>query len=102
MEMELHELSEEQRLMRQTCRAFVDNIVSPFIRENWQLEWDMTPEHRLPIGILAAADKVGIRTLGVPEEYGGVQLDPQTEGTITVRYLVRPSLTGKISPVFQH
>ena len=32
MDMELHELSEEQRLMRQTCRAFVDDIVDPFIR----------------------------------------------------------------------
>lgn len=40
MEMELHELSEEQRLMRQTCRAFVDGVVSPFIRDNWK--WDMT------------------------------------------------------------
>ena len=79
MDMELHELSEEQRLMRQTCRAFVDDIVDPFIRDNWQREWDMTPEQRLPVEILAAADKIGIRTLGVPEEFGGVQLDPQTE-----------------------
>jgi len=79
MDMALHELSEEQRLMRETCRAFVDDIVSPFIRENWQREWDMTPENRLPISILAAADEIGIRTLGVPEEFGGVQLDPQTE-----------------------
>ncbi|MFC1664270.1 acyl-CoA dehydrogenase family protein [Pseudomonadota bacterium] len=79
MDMELHELSEEQRLMRQTCRAFVDDIVDPFIRDNWQREWDMTPEQRLPVEILAAADEIGVRTLGVPEEFGGVQLDPQTE-----------------------
>jgi hypothetical protein len=41
-------LSEEQRLMRQSCRDFVDEIVIPFIRGNWQREWQMTPENRLP------------------------------------------------------
>src|SRR5437016_3419749 len=29
-------LSEEQRLMRQSCRDFVDDVVTPFIRSNWQ------------------------------------------------------------------
>lgn len=38
-------LSEEQRMMRDTIRAFVDKEVTPFIRKNWQLEWDMTPEN---------------------------------------------------------
>ena len=32
-------LSEEQTLMRQSCRAFVDDVVIPFIRHNWQREW---------------------------------------------------------------
>jgi alkylation response protein AidB-like acyl-CoA dehydrogenase len=39
----------------------------------------MDPDARLPRAILEQADKIGIRTLGIPEEYGGVQLDPQTE-----------------------
>jgi alkylation response protein AidB-like acyl-CoA dehydrogenase len=39
----------------------------------------MEPEQRLPREILEAADRIGIRTLGVPEEFGGVQLDPATE-----------------------
>ncbi len=34
---------EEQRMMRQSCRDFVDDVVIPFIRGNWQREWDMTP-----------------------------------------------------------
>jgi alkylation response protein AidB-like acyl-CoA dehydrogenase len=72
-------LSEEQRLMRQTCRAFVDDVVTPFIRQNWQREWDMNPDARLPPEILAGADQIGIRTLGVPEEFGGVELDPRNE-----------------------
>jgi alkylation response protein AidB-like acyl-CoA dehydrogenase len=72
-------LSEEQRLMRQSCRAFVDDVVAPFIRSNWQREWDMNPDARLPPEILQGADEIGIRTLGVPEEFGGVELDPGSE-----------------------
>ena len=72
-------LSEEQRLMRESCRAFVDDVIIPFIRGNWQREWDMPPEGRLPPEILEAADKVGIRTLAVPEEFGGLELDKADE-----------------------
>jgi alkylation response protein AidB-like acyl-CoA dehydrogenase len=74
-----HGLTEEQRLMRQSCRDFVDDVVIPFIRGNWQREWDMRPEARLPPEILEGAQKVGIRTLGVPEEFGGVELDKASE-----------------------
>jgi hypothetical protein len=28
-------LTEEQRLMRQSCRSFVDQAVTPFLREEW-------------------------------------------------------------------
>ncbi len=72
-------LSEEQRLMRESCRAFVDDVVIPFIRGNWQREWTMDPGARLPPEILAGAEKVGIRTLGVPEEFGGIELDRANE-----------------------
>src|SRR2546427_3930140 len=72
-------LSEEQRLMRASCRAFVDDFVTPFIRKNWQREWLMDPHARLPAEILEQADRIGIRTLAVPEEYGGIQLDAAAE-----------------------
>src|SRR5437762_5553004 len=72
-------LSEEQKLMRSSCRAFVDDFVTPFIRKNWQREWLMDPDARLPAEILEQADRIGIRTLAVPEEYGGVQLDAAAE-----------------------
>jgi alkylation response protein AidB-like acyl-CoA dehydrogenase len=75
----MSELSEEQRLMRQSCRDFVDDVIIPFIRGNWQREWSMTPEDRLPSEILEGAEKVGIRTLGVPEEFGGIELDRASE-----------------------
>src|SRR5256885_2923855 len=71
--------SEEQTLMRESCRAFVDDVVIPFIRSNWQREWDMNPDTRLPAAILQGADKIGIRTLGVPEEFGGTDLEPGSE-----------------------
>jgi alkylation response protein AidB-like acyl-CoA dehydrogenase len=72
-------LSEEQRLMRESCRAFVDDVVTPYIRANWKREWDMDPEGRLPPQILKTADEIGIRTLGVPEEFGGIELEKGTE-----------------------
>src|SRR5262245_14362606 len=72
-------LSEEQRMMRASCRAFVNDFVTPFIRQNWQKEWLMDPDARLPRSILEQADRIGIRTLGIPEEFGGVALDPARE-----------------------
>ena len=72
-------LSEEQILMRDSCRAFVDDVVIPFIRKDWQREWTMVPEDRLPREILEGADKIGIRVLGVPDEFGGVELDKASE-----------------------
>ena len=35
----------------------------------------MVPEDRLPLSILEGAEKIGIRALGVPEEFGGVELE---------------------------
>src|ERR1043165_5702880 len=72
-------LSEEQNQMRASCRAFVDDTVLPFIRANWQREWNMDPDARLPPEILEGAEGGGVRTLGVPEEFGGVELDPGSE-----------------------
>jgi alkylation response protein AidB-like acyl-CoA dehydrogenase len=79
MHMYDRDLSEEQRMMRQSCRDFVDAVVLPFIKQNWQREWSMNPEDRLPARILEEAEKIGIRTLGVPEEFGGIELEKGTE-----------------------
>ncbi len=72
-------LSEETRMMREVTRKFANEHVIPFTRKNWQREWNMTPEERLPPELLQVADKIGIRTLGIPEEFGGTALDPKTE-----------------------
>ena len=72
-------LTDEQRMMRNTIRAFVDKEVTPFIRRNWQLEWDMKPENRPSRELLEGAHKIGVRTLGIPEEFGGTPVEPETE-----------------------
>ncbi len=72
-------LPEETRMMRDVTRKFVDEHVIPFMRQHWQQEWSMRPDGRLPDRILQVADEIGIRTLGVPEEFGGMALDPRTE-----------------------
>ena len=72
-------LSEEQRMMRDTIRGFVDDFVTPFIRKNWKKEWDMVPENRPSRELLEEAQKIGVRTLGIPEEFGGTPVDPAAE-----------------------
>jgi len=72
-------LSQEQRMMRNTIRSFVDKEVAPFIRKNWEKEWDMKPENRPSLELLEGAHKIGVRGLGVPEEFGGTPVDPKTE-----------------------
>jgi len=72
-------LSDEQRLMRETCRRYVDQVVRPFIEADREREWLFDPAQRLPAEILQEADRTGLRGLGVPAKYGGVGLDPATE-----------------------
>jgi acyl-CoA dehydrogenase len=72
-------LSDETRMMKEVTRKFSNEIVIPFVRQNWKAEWNMVPEERLPRRILEKASEIGIRTLGVPEEFGGTPLDPKTE-----------------------
>jgi acyl-CoA dehydrogenase len=72
-------LSGEQRLMRETCRRYVDEVVRPFIAASREREWLFDPDQRLPAEILREADRTGLRGLGVPDRYGGVGLDAATE-----------------------
>ena len=41
-------LSDEQRLMRDTCRRYVDVVVRPFIEADREREWRFDPARRLP------------------------------------------------------
>jgi glutaryl-CoA dehydrogenase (non-decarboxylating) len=62
------ELSDEQRLLQDTVRAFVDERILPVAVEN-----DMA--HRLDLSIVEGMAELGILGIVVPEEYGGAGLD---------------------------
>ncbi|HLQ56510.1 MAG TPA: acyl-CoA dehydrogenase family protein [Streptosporangiaceae bacterium] len=62
------ELSAEQRLFRDTLRAFVDKQIRPVARE-----WEAAG--RYPDEIVAIMREMGLFGLAVPEEYGGMGAD---------------------------
>jgi alkylation response protein AidB-like acyl-CoA dehydrogenase len=72
-------LTEEQRMMRDTCRQYVDHVVIPFLQSDRLREWQMDPLDRLAPNILEQADAAGLRALGVPDRFGGITLDPATQ-----------------------
>lgn len=63
------ELSEEQRLLRDSVRQFVDEVVRPRAKEI-----DETGE--FPRQFFAQAGELGLAGVTVPEEYGGAGMDP--------------------------
>lgn len=65
--------------MRDTCRSYVDKVVIPFIRADRTREWLFDPAQRLSPEILEQADLVGLRSLGVPARFGGIELDKKTQ-----------------------
>jgi alkylation response protein AidB-like acyl-CoA dehydrogenase len=62
------ELSEEQRLFRQTLREFADKEIVPVAPE-----WERTG--RYPAEIVGKLKQLGLFGLNVPEEYGGLGAD---------------------------
>ena len=79
MYFEDHYLTDEQRMMRDTSRRYVDRVVVPFLAENRMREWEMDPHARLAPHLLEEADAAGLRALGVPERFGGVALEAATQ-----------------------
>src|SRR5213083_2266950 len=62
------ELSDEQRLLQDTVRQFVDDRILPNAIEN-----DI--EHRLDLGAIAGMAELGILGIVIPEEHDGSGLD---------------------------
>src|ERR687883_378279 len=62
------ELSDEQRLLQDTVRRFVDDRILPNAIEN-----DI--RHHLDMGAIEGMAELGILGIVVPEEYGGAGLD---------------------------
>ena len=38
------DLTESQRMMREACRKFVDDTITPFVLKNWKNEWNKRSE----------------------------------------------------------
>src|SRR2546427_1756244 len=62
------ELTDEQRLIQDTVRAFVDERVLPVAVQN-----DI--EHKLDLELIEGMAELGILGIVIPEEYGGAGLD---------------------------
>jgi alkylation response protein AidB-like acyl-CoA dehydrogenase len=62
------ELNDEQRLLRQTMRAFVDERIRPVAQ-------DMEASGAYPDEIVAGMAELGLFGLMIPEEYGGLAAD---------------------------
>ena len=62
------ELTDEQRLIQDTVRAFVDERVLPVAVEN-----DI--EHKLDLELIEGMAELGLLGIVIPEEYGGAGLD---------------------------
>jgi butyryl-CoA dehydrogenase len=62
------ELSEEQRLLRDTCRDFADRELKPNAKK-----WDR--EHTYPREAVQKAFELGLAGVAVPSEWGGAGMD---------------------------
>ena len=62
------ELTDEQRLIQDTVRAFVDERVLPVAIEN-----DIN--HKLDLELIEGMAELGILGIVIPEQYGGAGLD---------------------------
>src|SRR5436309_3948094 len=62
------DLTDEQRLIQETVRAFVDERVLPNAVDN-----DI--EHRLDLSVIEGMVELGLLGIVIPEEYGGSGLD---------------------------
>src|SRR5437868_8408136 len=62
------ELSDEQRLLQDTVRRFVDERILPNAVEN-------DVNHRLDLGTIEGMAELGILGITIPDEYGGAGLD---------------------------
>ena len=62
------DLTEEQRLLRDTCRDFADKELRPNAKR-----WDR--EHRYPAEAVKKAAELGLSGVAVPAEWGGAGMD---------------------------
>src|SRR5208283_4422264 len=72
-----HDTTDEERLFRQSMRAFVEDFANPLERE-----FRKNPQETIR-SLCVDSMKRGIRTAGIPEKYGGVQISQYMKGIAT-------------------
>ena len=65
-------LNEEQERWREVARDFAESVIKPDVLRRDRLP---TAEERIPWDWIRQADEVGLRTLGIPKEFGGAGAD---------------------------
>jgi len=75
--------TDEQEHIRRTVREFAEKFIAPKV-------FEMEQKERTPDEIIKEMAKLGLFGVSIPEEYGGLNLDPVTAGVIVedVRYEV--------------
>jgi alkylation response protein AidB-like acyl-CoA dehydrogenase len=76
------DLSEEQRMIGETTREFVDTEVRPNIPAMEKHAWELARE------LVAKGGELGLLGATIPEEYGGLALD-QTSGVVIAEMMGR-------------
>ncbi|HEX8250652.1 MAG TPA: acyl-CoA dehydrogenase family protein [Pyrinomonadaceae bacterium] len=76
------DLTEEQRMIGETTREFVDTEVRPNIPEMEKHNWQMARD------LVAKGGELGLLGATIPEEYGGLALD-QTSGVVIAEMMGR-------------
>src|ERR671938_1734505 len=76
------DFTEEQRMIAETTREFIDNEVRPRIPELEKHDWDLSRE------LIKKSAELGLVGAVIPEEYGGLGLN-QTSGTLIAENMGR-------------
>ncbi len=81
------DLTEEQRMIGETTRDFIDNEVMPNLEAMEHHDWEMARS------LIHKAGELGLLGANIPEEYGGLDLD-QTTGVVVAENMGRGSGFG--------
>src|SRR5437016_706 len=76
------DLTEEQRMIGDTTRDFVDNEVAPQLAAMEQHAWEVARD------LVRKGGELGLLGATIPEEYGGLGLD-QTSGVVIAEMMGR-------------
>ena len=70
------DFTDEQKMIAETTRAFVDNEIRPRLEEMEKHNWDVSRE------LVKKGGELGLLGPTIPEEYGGLELDQVTGAVI--------------------